>query len=128
MTAVVLLAAGCAQAAGLQTTDRTPSTTGKVEVKADKNKNTDLEVHAEHLPPPQNLDPSPNTFVVWIRPPATAEFQNVGQIKMSGRQEGKLRTKTPYSEFDVLVTAEPGPTPPRPSDWVVLRGHAKRGQ
>lgn len=121
-----LAAVGCSQIHELRPAQRNPAAVGNIKAKADDNKNTVLEVRAEHLAPPAALDPTLNTYVVWIRPGVAQEFTNVGQLAMRSDRSGQLQATTPFREFNVLVTAEQSGTARVPSTFVVMEGHAKR--
>jgi hypothetical protein len=122
-----LAAVGCGSPIHeLRPAQRNPAAVGNIKAKADDNKNTVLDVRAEHLAPPAALDPTLSTYVVWIRPVATQEFTNVGQLLMRSDRSGRLQVTTPFPEFNVLVTAEQSGTARAPSTFVVMEGHAKR--
>jgi hypothetical protein len=120
-----LAAVGCSQIHELRPAQRNPAAVGNIKAKADDNKNT-VEVRAEHLAPPAALDPTLNTYVVWIRPSVAQEFTNVGQLAMRSDRSGRLQATTPFPEFNVLVTAEQSGTARAPSTFVVMEGYAKR--
>jgi hypothetical protein len=120
-------AVGCsAQIHELRPALRNPAAVGNIKATADDNKNTLLDVRAEHLAPPAALDPTLSTYVVWIRPGSAQEFTNVGQLAMRSDRSGRLQATTPFPEFNVLVTAEQSGTARVPSPFVVMEGHAKR--
>ena len=122
-----LAAVGCSsQIHELRPAQRNPAALGNIKAKADDNKNTVLEVRAEHLAPPAALDPTLNTYVVWIRPGVAQEFTNVGQLAMRSDRSGQMQATTPFREFNVLVTAEQSGTARVPSTFVVMEGYAKR--
>src|SRR5262245_5849047 len=117
-----LAAVGCStRIQELRPAQRNPAAVGNIKAKTDENKNTLLEVRAEHLAPPAALDPTLSTYVVWIRPVAAQEFTNVGQLAMRGDRSGRLQATTPFPEFNVLVTAEQSGTARAPSPFVVMR-------
>jgi hypothetical protein len=127
VVAVSLALMGCAtQIQELRPASRNPAGAGNIKATADDNKNTVLEVRAEHLAPPAAFDPTLSTYVVWIRPVAAQEFTNVGQLAMRSDRSGQLQATTPFPEFNVLVTAEQSGTARTPSPFVVMEGHAKR--
>jgi hypothetical protein len=118
--------AGCAKTYPLRTADRNPAAVGTITAGEDQNKNTTLEVRVEHLAPPPSLESTLSTYVVWVRPNASQEFTNVGQLAMQNDRSGLLKATTPFPEFEVLVTAEQSGTAKVPSPFVVLEGHARR--
>jgi hypothetical protein len=127
VVALPLALSGCTtQIHELRPASRNPAAAGNIRATADDNKNTVLEVRAEHLAPPAALDPTLSTYVVWIRPVAAQEFTNVGQLAMRSDRSGRLQATTPFPEFNVLVTAEQSGTARAPSPFIVMEGHAKR--
>jgi hypothetical protein len=103
-----------------------PASTGKITTSVDSNNNTMVHLKADHLPPPANIDPSLTTYVVWIRPRASTEFTNSGQLKVNEDRTGELTTTTPYHDFDVVITGESTATPRIPSRFVILQGSANQ--
>jgi hypothetical protein len=101
---------------------RSPAAVGEVNVKTTKNDNQSLTVKVDHLAMPSDLGPSLNTYVVWIAPGRDQPPMPVGQIEVSKDRSGQIQVLTPFKSFDVLVTAEPSATPPKPSPFVVLQG------
>ena len=99
-----------------------PGATGQLTSSLDSNHNLVLKVELEHLPPPSDLDAALTTYVVWLRPRSGGAFQNVGQLIMDSDREGELTATTPYSDVDVMVTAEASATPRDPSRFIVLQG------
>jgi hypothetical protein len=102
---------------------RTPAAAGKVDFDKGDKGNNKVSVKAQYLAIPRDVDPKANTYVVWIDPGQGRGPMPVGTIAPDKNREGKLDMSTPYSEFDVLITAESSPTPAQPSSVVILRGH-----
>jgi hypothetical protein len=46
---------------------------------------------------------------------ASARPQNVGVLKVGDDRKGELETTTPYSQFQIFITAEPNPTASAPT-------------
>jgi hypothetical protein len=113
----------------LQPTDLTPSATGKVEVEdADDNENYKVDLEVKHMAPPKNLGPSLSTYVVWLDTAESAQTIKVGQLKVNeDSREADIEFTTPYSDFEVLVTAEPNKTVGAPGNKVVLRQRVSAG-
>jgi len=127
MTVLAFAVVGCsAPIHELRPAQRNPAALGNIKAKADDNRNTVLDVRAEHLAPPAALDPTLSTYVVWIRPIGAQEFTNAGQLAVRSDRSGRLLVTTPFPEINVLVTAEQSGTARAPSTFVVMEGHAKR--
>lgn len=106
--------------ATLAPTNRNPGSEGSVVARDGKNGNTELVVDLNHLPDPSVY--GAQTYVVWIRPSATDDYVNVGQVAIDKKRHGRLATLTPHEQFDVLVTAEDRATSGEPSNVIMLRG------
>jgi hypothetical protein len=121
LATLTTIAAGCSSTtASLAPTNRNPGSEGSVVARDAKNGNTELVVDLNHLPDPSVYGAS--AYVVWIRPTATDDYLNVGQIAIDKKRHGRLATLTPHEEFDVLVTAEDRATSGEPSNVIMLRG------
>jgi hypothetical protein len=102
-----------------------PSATGNIHTDTDHNGNTDVKVTVKHLAKPENLSPRYQTYVVWLRPRDQQPI-NVGELRVNGNLEGSLETRTPYKDFDVVVTAENDPRTNTLSGPEVLHGTVSR--
>jgi hypothetical protein len=103
----------------LNNSAQVPAAQGKVEIKPGKNGNHDVKVEVEHLATPAQAYQGNTTYVVWLKP-AGAPARNVGILKLNDKSKGKFETTTPYTSFEVMVTAEAQPDATHPSDNMVL--------
>lgn len=109
--------------AGQQTT----AAQGQVTAKAGPNNNTQLEVRVKHLASPQKVMPGATVYVVWVRGTNESDRpQNVGALRLDSDLQGSLDTTTPLRSFDLLITAESGPTVVEPVSGTVLIGRISR--
>jgi len=92
-----------------------PAARGTVTASRIGNQNTSLGVDVRHLAAPDRVEPGATTFVVWARGFGQEDFQNLGALRVDANLRGTLKTLTPYSTFEVVVTAEPSPTATTPS-------------
>lgn len=98
---------------------RAPSASGIVEVDDLGGDSAQVAVHLEFLHPPNRMDPSLTTFVVWFVPPAGGALR-AGTLRYDPAQRtGDLTETSPFHHFTLLVTAEREPKPPKPSSFVV---------
>jgi hypothetical protein len=118
---------GGKQTYALMPADRTPAATGVVKVSSSDDENKKLDISVQHLPRPAELDPSLTTYVVWIDPGQGHDPIPVGQLQIDKDREAKEAFTTPFSQFDLMVTAERNATPAKPSDNVVLEGRIYTG-
>ena len=103
----------------LQAERAVPGAQGKVQVAKEDNGNHDLKVEAQHLAPPDKAFPGMNTYVVWLKP-ENGQPLNIGVLNPNKDRKAELKTKTPFSSFEILVTAENGPTPMQPGTNEVM--------
>jgi len=104
----------------LTSSPTTPAASGKVDVKKDKNGNTTVTIHTEHLAKPGMLTPPATNYVVWFRE-ESGEPMNQGQLKVGKSLRGEFKTTTRFQNFEVFVTAESDPLVKIPSGDSVLR-------
>jgi hypothetical protein len=105
----------------LSATSIVPSAQGKAAVDRDRNGNSSLKLDVNHLADPAQLNPPRSGYVVWIQPPDRPPV-NAGVLRVNDKLEGSFSTTTPYSKFDVFVTAEDNVHTDKPSGPEVLRG------
>ena len=103
----------------MQTKGGGPAVEGKVEVASNQAGNRDLKVEAKHLAPPDATFSGTSAYVVWLKP-KEGPAQNVGILKPDKDLNAQLETKTPFTAFEVLVTAEHSPTATEPSGRQVM--------
>ena len=87
-----------------------PSAQGKVQVATDDKGNRDLKIETKHLAPAETAFPGMSTYVVWLKP-AEGKAINIGVLEPDKKLNAELETKTPYTDFKIMVTAENGPQP-----------------
>ncbi|HEY6477273.1 MAG TPA: hypothetical protein VI456_11880 [Polyangia bacterium] len=92
---------------------------GKVEVATGDKGNRDLKVEAKNLMPADTAFPGTSTYVVWLKP-EDGHPVNIGVLSPDKKQNAELDTKTPYTTFKIMVTAENNPQPMQPSGNQVL--------
>jgi hypothetical protein len=96
-----------------------PSVQGKVEVATGEAGNRDLKVEAKHLAKPETKFDGMSTYVVWLKP-ADGHPVNIGVLMPNKDEEARLETKTTYTTFEILVTAEDSAQPHTPSSHEVM--------
>lgn len=97
-----------------------PDATGKVQVATGEKGNRDVKVEAQHLAPANTAFPGMSTYVVWLKP-ENGQALNIGVLSPDKDRNAKLETKTPFTSFQIMVTAENGPTPMQPGSTEVLK-------
>jgi hypothetical protein len=96
-----------------------PSAIGRVQVATGDKGNRDLRVEASHLAKPDSKFDGASTYVVWLKP-SQGHPVNIGVLTPDKNENAKLETTTPFTTFEVMVTAEASPQPTSPSSHEVL--------
>jgi hypothetical protein len=96
-----------------------PSAQGKVQVATGDKGNRDLKVETKHLAPAETAFPGASTYVVWLKP-AEGKPINIGVLAPDKKLNAELDTKTAYTDFQIMVTAENSPQPLHPSGNEVM--------
>jgi len=122
---LVLSLASCARKISFQTSSVVPAAEGSVKVKKDNNNNYSIDLNVIRLADPKRLEPSKNTYVVWIE---TAEngSKNIGSLNTSSSMFSKtlkssLKTVSPFKPVSLFITAEDNADIQYPGTQVVLR-------
>lgn len=110
----------------MQSGERTAGAEGQMTVTVDDNGNQVIDLAVAHLPRPSQLSEEMATFTVWMRPADANNYYNVGRLKLNEDRTGMLMFTTPFSSYDLMVTAETSPHEMSPSNQVVLR-HSSGG-
>jgi hypothetical protein len=103
----------------LEGSQSVPSAQGKVEVAAADKGNREVKVETKHLAPADKAFPGMSTYVVWLKP-ADGKPINVGVLMPDKKMNAELKTKTPFTTFEIMVTAENGSQPLHPSTTEVM--------
>jgi len=90
------------------------SATAKVEVETGSKPNRDLKIQAERLTPPASTFEGTSTYVVWLKP-TDGKPINIGVLQPDKNLKAELETSTPFSKFEIMVTAENEAQPTRPT-------------
>lgn len=109
----------------LTSTGVAPAAQGKVITNTDSNGNTEVEVQVEHLAHPQSLKPAKEAYLVWIQPSGQSP-QLLGALRVGDDMKGSVKGSTPFTNFDVIITAEDQLKTDMPSSTVVLKGNVAR--
>lgn len=120
----IIFFASCAQTVKFQTSSVVPAAQGTVKVKQDDNSNYRIAVTIKDLADIERLDPSKETYVVWMET-RQGNTENIGQLKstssfISNQKKATLETVSSYEPFRVFVTAEHGTNVRYPDNRVVL--------
>lgn len=102
-----------------------PAAQGVVKYKTSGNDNIKLQIDAQSLAPPSSLMPPENVYVAWIRPPGQS-VQNLGQLKVNGKEQAQLDTVTAFKRFHIFITAEQNAQTQQPEGPTILSADVSR--
>jgi hypothetical protein len=103
----------------LRSASQAQNAQGKVQVATDDKGNRDLKVEVQHIAPPDLVFTGTTSYVVWLKPD-NGPPQNIGVLMPDKKMNASLETKTSFTSFIVLVTAESSAQPTAPSNNEVL--------
>jgi hypothetical protein len=109
----------------LQASSDVPAAQGELKLRTGDSGNTKLNVEVAHLAEPEKVRPGATNYVVWVQSPQGPP-QNVGALKVGDDRKGELATTTPYSEFQLFITAEPNPTAAMPSSERLMFANVRK--
>jgi hypothetical protein len=95
--------------------DRVRAAGGRVSVYLDQDDNHVVELVFHDLAPAQKAFAGTSFYMIWLVPKG-ATAQPIGCITPNEARGATVTIRTPYEEFDVIVTAEPMGNPSRPSE------------
>lgn len=110
MIAMMSLFASCTTKENFLNSSVVPAATGYVKVKKDSNKNYIIKVVIKDLAEVEKLQPSKQTYVVWMVT-EKGNTENLGQLKsstgfLSKQLTATLETTSPFKPARIFVTAE----------------------
>jgi hypothetical protein len=121
---VLFYFSSCARKISFLTSSVVPAAEGTVKVNKDKNKNYHIQISLSNLAEPNRLQPSKNTYVVWMETDDNA-VKNIGQINtstgfLSKKLKASFETVTPVKPTKIFLTAEDDANVQYPGMQVVL--------
>lgn len=121
---MLLFFSSCARKISFQTSTVVPAAEGTVKVKKDKNNNYRISVAISNLAEPTRLQPSKNTYVVWMDTDNN-RIKNIGQINsstgfLSQKLKASFETVSSFKPIKIFITAEDDAAIQYPGMQVVL--------
>ncbi|HVX96063.1 MAG TPA: hypothetical protein VHK47_14225 [Polyangia bacterium] len=98
----------------LSGTERLRAAEGRVNVYLDRDDNHVVELVFRDLAPAQQAFAGTSFYMIWLVPKGSKP-QAIGCITPNEARGAMVTIRTPYEEFDVILTAEPVGNPSRPS-------------
>ena len=114
----------CAKKISFQNSSVVPAARGDVKVKKDNNNNYSIQISLNNLSEPNRLQPSKNTYVVWMETDDHAT-KNIGQINsstgfLSGKLKASFETVSSTKPTKIFLTAEDDASIQYPGSPVIL--------
>lgn len=121
---VMFLFPSCSQKVMFLNSSVVPAAQGSVKVKQDNNTNYDIKVEINDLAEVERLEPSKQTYVVWMET-NRGKTENLGQLKSSDsffskQKTASLETVSSYKPVKIFVTAENGVDVRYPGSQIIL--------
>ena len=121
---VLFYFSSCARKVSFQTSSVVPAARGNVKVKEDNNNNYNIQISLSNLAEPKRLQPSKNTYVVWMETDNNVT-KNIGQINsstgfLSGKLKASFETVSSTKPTKIFLTAEDDAGIQYPGTQVVL--------
>jgi len=91
----------------LSTSKKIPSAIGQLSISSTANNNNLIELNVRHLARPERIVPHAKAYIVWEVPTGYKVAQSLGALTIDKNYTGKMKTLTPFRNFDIFVTAEP---------------------
>jgi len=83
---------------------------------------TEIKIDIDRVSPPSTLGPTLNTYVVWAISPEGI-LDNLGELEIKG-VKAQFTATTRFTQFGILITAEPYYLVDRPSSAIAYRSQA----
>ncbi len=120
----VVFFSSCTRKVSFQDSSVVPGARGTVKVKKDNNSNYNIQISLSHLAEAKKLQPSRQTYVVWMESQNEAT-KNVGQINtstslLSGKFKSSFETVSNTKPSKIFITAEDDGAVQFPGSQVVL--------
>ncbi|HSN47412.1 MAG TPA: hypothetical protein VLR29_01495 [Flavobacterium sp.] len=114
----------CSKKVAFLSSSIVPAASGRVTFKKDSNKNYVVKVKIDNLAESKNLQPSKNSYVVWMETDE-AIVKNIGQIKsdnqfISSKLKASLETVTAIKPTKIFITAEDDADTQYPGNQFIL--------
>lgn len=121
---VLFFFSSCARKISFQTSSVVPAARGDVKVKKDDNNNYSIQISLNNLAEPKRLDPSKNTYVVWMETSDNVT-KNIGQINsstgfLSNKLKASFETVSSTKPTKIFLTAEDDAAIQYPGTQVIM--------
>ena len=111
LLSATLIGTSIAKTMPLAPSSQIPAAEGKAQLRKTKNGNIEIKLTLKHLAPPERIVPGANVFMVWVRGMEPgAQAQNLGALRVDKNLDGKLKSTTALTSFDLFITCEPSQT------------------
>ena len=114
-----ILISACSKKVTFPVSEVVPAAEAVMKVEKDDNKNYQIDLEVNNLAAPERLTPERRYYIVWMVTKKHGTI-NVGRLDINRKNNGELKTNTPYEPIRVFITAEDDSQPVLPSTQVVL--------
>jgi hypothetical protein len=120
---IAFLFDSCSAKIAFATSSVVPAARGSVKIKKDRNHNYVIQVHVENLAEVKRLQPSRQTYVVWMVS-GQEVTKNIGQIHSSSGTFSKnlkasFETVSSVKPYKIFITAEDDANAQSPGTYVI---------
>ena len=121
---ILFYLSSCARKISFQNSAIVPAARGNVKIKKDNNNNYRIQISLDDLAEPKRLEPSKNTYVVWMET-ANDVTKNIGNINsstslLSNKLKASFETVSSTKPTKIFLTAEDDASTQNPGTQVVL--------
>ncbi|HXR96464.1 MAG TPA: hypothetical protein VN709_01345 [Terriglobales bacterium] len=128
LATIIAMPLGCgAQHLVMAPSNVIPAAQIKLDLGKDANGNTTVDLKAQHLAQPANLNPPKSVYVVWVQSDDQTP-ERKGQLTVNKDLNGELKFVTPDQHFQLFITAEDNANTVSPAGTEVIRGSVARGR
>ncbi len=96
-----------------------PAAEGYVKVKNDRNNNYVIKIRIEHLAEIESLEPSKQTYVVWMDIDG-GTTKNIGRINSTNKLKVSFETVSSFQPVKIFITTEEDDQTQEPSWNIIL--------
>jgi len=88
----------------------------KITITSTRTNSNQIELNVRHIGALNKINPRAKNYIVWELPAGTSmKPQSLGPLYIDKTSQGKLKTVTPFRNFDIFITAESAPNPAQPT-------------
>lgn len=114
-----IMISSCSNKYVFPTSEVLPAAEAEVRIERNKSNNYEIELEIDNIASPKRLTPARSHYVAWMETENHGTV-NLGNLRISSKNEAELNTVTPYKPIRIFITAEDSQNIMQPSTQVVL--------